>query len=61
VVFALLLLLAFLVDQAQQRCGAWCRAVWRQLGRKRLLWERRRAWFSPSALMSRRQLFEALL
>jgi hypothetical protein len=45
VVFARLMRLAFLVDQAQQRCCAWFRAVWMQLGSKRMLWERMRAWF----------------
>jgi hypothetical protein len=59
--FAMRMMLAFLVDQAQQLCCAWFRAVWRKLGSKRLLWERMRALFSPYALMSMRQLFEALL
>jgi hypothetical protein len=43
VVFALLMRLAFLVDQAQPLCGALFRAVWLNLGSKRLLWERMRA------------------
>src|SRR5262245_22145728 len=33
VVFAMLMMLAFLVDQGQQRCCALCQAVWAQLGR----------------------------
>jgi hypothetical protein len=33
------------VDQTQQRCWALFQAVWAKLGRKRLLWERMRAWF----------------
>jgi len=61
VVFAVLMLLAFLVDQAQPLCCAWFRAVWRKLGSKRRLWERMRALFYTSALPSMRQLFEALL
>jgi hypothetical protein len=61
VVFAMLMMLAFLVDQAQQLCCALFRAVWLKLGSKRLLWERMRALFYPYALMSMRQLFEALL
>jgi hypothetical protein len=61
VVCAMLLLLACLVDQAQQLCWAWCRAVWLQLGSQRLLWERMRALFYVYALTSMRQLFEALL
>lgn len=61
VVFAMLMMLAFLVDQAQQLCCALFRAVWRKLGSKRLLWERMRALFYTYALTSMRQLFEALL
>ena len=61
VVFAMLMMLAFLVDQAQQLCCALFRAVWLKLGSKRLLWERMRALFYTYALMSMRQLFEALL
>jgi hypothetical protein len=61
VVFAMLMLLAFLVDQAQQLCCALFRAVWLKLGSKRLRWERMRALFYTYALTSMRQLFEALL
>src|SRR5262245_34321722 len=61
VVFAMLMMLAFLVDQAQQLCCAWFQAVWAKLGSKRLLWERMRALFYDYALASMRQLFEALL
>ena len=61
VVFATLMLLAFLVDQAQQLCCALFRAVWAKLGSKRRLWERMRALFYDYAFASMRQLFEALL
>jgi hypothetical protein len=61
VVFAMLMMLAFLVDQAQQLCCALFRAGWLKLGSKRLLWERMRALFYTYALTSMRQLFEALL
>jgi len=61
VVLAMLMMLAFLVDQAQQLCCALFRAVWLKLGSKRLLWERMRALFYTYALTSMRQLFEALL
>ena len=47
VVFARLMRLAFLVDQAQQLGCAWFRAVWLKLGSKRLRWERMRALFYP--------------
>jgi hypothetical protein len=59
-VFAILMMLAFLVDQAQQRCCALFQAVWAKLGSKRLLWERMRALFYDYAFVSMRQLFEAL-
>jgi Transposase DDE domain len=61
VVFAMLMMLAFLVDQAQQLCCALFQAVWAKLGSKRLLWERMRALFYTYALASMRQLLEALL
>ena len=60
VVFALLRMLAFLVDQAQQLCCALFQAVWAKLGSTRLLWERMRALFYDYAFASMRQLFEAL-
>jgi Transposase DDE domain len=60
VVFATLMMLAFLVDQAQQLCCALFRAVWTQLGSKRLLWERMRALFYTYRLESMRELLEAL-
>ncbi len=60
VVFALLMMLAFLVDQAQQLCCALFQAVWAKLGSKRMLWERMRALFYDYAFASMRQLFEAL-
>jgi hypothetical protein len=61
VVFATVMLLAFLVDQTQQLCCALFQAVWAKLGSKRLLWERMRALFYDYALASMCQLFEALL
>src|SRR5712691_4531700 len=60
VVLAMLMLLAFLVDQTQQRCCALLQAVWAKLGSQRLLWERIRALFFDDALESMRQLREAL-
>jgi hypothetical protein len=61
VVFALLMMLAFLVDQTQQLCCALFQAVWAKLGSKRRLWERMRALFYDYALESMRHLLEALL
>jgi len=60
VVLAMLMMLAFLVDQTQQLCCALLQAVWAKLGSKRLLWERIRALFFDDALESMRQLLEAL-
>ena len=60
VVFAMLMMLAFLVDQTQQLCCALFRAVWAKLGSKRLLWERMRALFYSYALESMHELWEAL-
>jgi hypothetical protein len=60
VMFAILMMLAFLVDQVQQLCCALFQAVWAQLGSKRMLWERMRALFYDYAFASMRQLFEAL-
>jgi len=61
VVFAILMMLAFLVDQVQQLCCPLFQAVWAQLGSKRRLWEKMRALFYAYALESMRHLFEALL
>ena len=60
VVFATMMMLAFLVDQTQQLCCALFRAVWATLGSKRLLWERMRALFYGYHLESMRELLEAL-
>jgi hypothetical protein len=60
VVFATLMRLAFLVDQTQQLCCALVQAVGAKLGRKRLLWERMRALFSPYRRNAMRELCEAL-
>ena len=60
VVFALLMMLAFLVDQVQQLCDPLFRAVWQKLGSKRLLWERMRGLFHDYQLRSLRELYEAL-
>jgi hypothetical protein len=61
VVFALAMMLAFLVAQTHQLCWALFQAVGAKLGSKRLLWERMRALFYDYALESMRQLLEALL
>jgi DDE family transposase len=60
VVFAVRMMVAFLVDQVQQLCCPLFQAVWAKLGSKRRLWERMRALFYDYALDSMRHLFEAL-
>ena len=61
VVFAVLMMLAFLVDQVQQLCCPLFQAVWAKLGSKRRLWEKMRALCYDYALESMWHLFEALL
>jgi hypothetical protein len=60
VVFAVLMMLAFLVDQVQQLCCPLFQAVWAKMGSKRRLWEKMRALFYDYALESMQHLFEAL-
>ena len=60
VVFAELMMLAFLVDQVQQLCCPLFQAAWATWGSKRLLWEKMRAFFYAYALQSMRHLFETL-
>ncbi len=60
VVFAQLMMLAFLVDQVQQLCCPLLQAAWAKWGSTRLLWEKMRALFFHDALASMRPLFEAL-
>jgi hypothetical protein len=60
-VLALLMMLAFLVDQVQQLSSPLFRAVWEKLGSKRLMWDRMRCLFSSFVFDSMRELFEALL
>ena len=59
-VFALLMMLAFLVDQVQQLCCPLFQAVWVKMGSKRRLWERMRALFYDYALESMQHLLESL-
>jgi len=61
VVFALLMMLAFLVDQVQQLCDPLFQAAWQKAGSKRQLWENLRALFRTFVLTSLRALFEALV
>ena len=61
VVFAILMMVAFVVDQVQQLCCPLFQAAWAKWGSKRLLWEKMRALFYDYALDSMQHLFETLL
>jgi len=61
VVFAVLMMLAFLVDQVQQLACELFQAVLNKKGSKRSLWEEMRALFHTFELQSMTQLFQALL
>jgi DDE family transposase len=60
VVFAVLMMLAFCVDQVQQLCCPLFQAAWSKWGSKRLLWEKMRALFYTYALDSMERLLQAL-
>nr|QNO44769.1 hypothetical protein GAHJGAJJ_00002 [Methanosarcinales archaeon ANME-2c ERB4]QNO49656.1 hypothetical protein FBMMOPGC_00003 [Methanosarcinales archaeon ANME-2c ERB4]QNO49759.1 hypothetical protein DMFPCFDI_00002 [Methanosarcinales archaeon ANME-2c ERB4]QNO50111.1 hypothetical protein GDOAKEED_00015 [Methanosarcinales archaeon ANME-2c ERB4] len=61
VVFAMLMMLAFLVDQAQQLACRLFQAVWEKLGSKRSLWEKIRHLFFGFKFDSMEGIFRALL
>ena len=61
VVFAMLMMLAFLVDQVQQLCCPLFRAVWDKAGSKRALWERIRSHYWHFSFRSMRHLYEVIL
>ena len=60
VVFAMLMMLAFLVDQTQQLCCPLFQAVWKEMGSKKMLWERMRSMFREYLVSSMREIFQAL-
>jgi hypothetical protein len=60
VVMALLMLLAFGIDQVQQRCNPLFRAAWEKKGPKCALWEAVRNLFAEFEVSSMRQIYEAL-
>lgn len=61
VIFAMLMMLAFLVDQTQQLCCTLFQSVWRKLGSKKSLWESMRSYFKCFLLKSMTELYKALL
>lgn len=60
-VFALLMMLAFLVDQVQQRACRLFNDVWQKIGNKSMLWQRLRMLFYTFKFKSMQHLFEAML
>jgi hypothetical protein len=61
VVFSMLMMLAFLIDQVQEISCALFRAVLNKVGSKRVLWERIRSHFWHFQFQSMRQLHEVML
>ncbi len=61
VVFAMLMMLAFLVDQVQQLCCPLFQAVLKKAGSKRVLWERLRSHFWHFTFRSMRHLYQVML
>jgi hypothetical protein len=61
VVLALVMMLGFLVDQAQQMCGPLFKAAWQKLGTKRQLWEEIRPHFRLLVFDSMAELLLALV
>ena len=60
-VFAMLMMLAFLVDQTQQLCCPLFQSVWKKLKSKKALWESIRSYFKCFIVKSMEVLYIALL
>jgi len=61
VVFSMLMMLAFLVDQTQQLCCCLFQSVWKKLGSKKALWERIRSYFHTFLVQSMEEVYRAIL
>jgi hypothetical protein len=61
VVFVLLMMLAFLVDQIQQLCCPLFNAVWKKWKSKRSLWEKVRSKFHEFSIQTMEELYRSLL
>lgn len=61
VVFAMLMMLAFLVNQVEQICCPLFRAVWKKLGSKRALWDNLRSHYRHFTFRSMRHLYQVML
>jgi hypothetical protein len=53
-------MLAFLIDQVQQKCNPLFRAAWEKKGPKCALWESVRNLFAEFEVSSMRQIYEAI-
>jgi hypothetical protein len=60
VVLALLMMLAFLIDQVQQKCNPLFRAAWEKKGPKCALWEAIRNIFASFEVSSMRETYEGI-
>jgi hypothetical protein len=60
VLFALLMMLAFLIDQVQQRCNTLFRQAWQKKGPKKELWESVRHLFASFLVASMAEIYRAI-
>lgn len=60
-IFAMLMMLAFLTDQTQQLSCNLFQAAWKKKGAKKYLWEQMRILFKAFLFSSMRQLYETIL
>jgi hypothetical protein len=60
VVFALLMMLAFLIDQVQQRCNPLFEEAWHKEGSKRALWEAVRHLFASFEVSSMAEIYAGI-
>ncbi len=60
VVFAMLMMLVFAIDQAQQLACSLFQAAWEKVGSKRLLWERMRSLFHELPMDSMTDIWRAI-
>jgi hypothetical protein len=60
VVFAMLMMLAFTIDQAQQLSCKLFQAAWEKVGSKRLLWERMRSLFNELSIDSMTDIWRVI-
>ena len=60
-IFAMLMMLAFLIDQTQQLSCKLFQAAWKKQGAKKYLWEQMRTLFKSFAFSSMQQLYQAIV